>query len=235
MKKLIRIGVEKLNLVHSTEMRGSIWSYGLVILIVAIAFSGSVCLATTKTAEDPHSKTEQIELVKTLRRGGNLLFFRHERTDGFFKRTAKLSFKDCQSQRNLSAAGVASAKEIGLSLQFLEIPINEVWTSQMCRTIDTAKNLVGHYKVSKVFHSTRDKEKLRANLESLINGLVPKTSNNILVGHLGHIRLLYNQDVLEGDALVLSRRAGKVEVLGVLQSGHWNGLVMDKLNRVPGL
>jgi phosphohistidine phosphatase SixA len=49
-----------------------------------------------------------------------------------------LDLNDCQTQRNLSEEGRAQARRIGEFFQLQGVPVNMVWSSQWCRTRETA-------------------------------------------------------------------------------------------------
>jgi hypothetical protein len=77
-------------------------------------------------------------LVAELRKGGYVLYMRHTSTD-FSKNDANMtSFEDCASQRPLLDKGRAEARDIAGHLKRLGIPIDKVYASPFCRTVETA-------------------------------------------------------------------------------------------------
>jgi hypothetical protein len=82
-------------------------------------------------------------LLNMLRQGGYILYARHgEATVGEDQRN--LSFRDCNTQRNLSMYGRRQAVYYGEILRSLNIPISyPVISSPFCRAIETAKLAFG--------------------------------------------------------------------------------------------
>lgn len=82
-------------------------------------------------------------LVNALREGGLILYFRHASTD-FGQNDDQMSgYEDCAKQRNLTDRGRAEAREIGVSLKRLELPVGDVLASPFCRTMETARLIFG--------------------------------------------------------------------------------------------
>lgn len=77
-------------------------------------------------------------LLRELRRGGYVIYFRHTATDFSKRDDAMKSFDDCDNQRLLSAQGRADARRIGEAIRTLKLPLGEVLASPMCRTMDHA-------------------------------------------------------------------------------------------------
>jgi hypothetical protein len=83
------------------------------------------------TAADPG-------LVEELRKGGYVLYIRHTSTD-FSKNDQRMaSFEDCANQRPLTDKGRDEARAIAGHLKRLGIPIDKVYASPFCRTVETA-------------------------------------------------------------------------------------------------
>lgn len=82
-------------------------------------------------------------LVNALREGGLILYFRHASTD-FGQNDDQMSgYEDCAKQRNLTDRGRAEAREIGVSVKRLELPVGDVLASPFCRTMETARLIFG--------------------------------------------------------------------------------------------
>jgi hypothetical protein len=72
-----------------------------------------------------------------LRKGGYVLYLRHTSTD-FSKDDAKsTSFEDCANQRPLTDKGRDEGRAIAGHLKRLRIPIDKVYASPLCRTVET--------------------------------------------------------------------------------------------------
>jgi len=50
----------------------------------------------------------------------------------------RFDLNDCRTQRNLSEEGRAQAQRIGAFFRRQSVPVNGVWSSQWCRTRETA-------------------------------------------------------------------------------------------------
>jgi broad specificity phosphatase PhoE len=79
-------------------------------------------------------------LVERLRSGGHVLMLRHALAPGTGD-PAGFRLEDCATQRNLSDAGRAQARAIGVSLRARGIERARVYSSQWCRCLETAQLL----------------------------------------------------------------------------------------------
>ena len=68
---------------------------------------------------------------------GTIVLFRHALAPGGGD-PAGWRLNDCSTQRNLSAEGRAQAQRIGEAFQLRNIDVGNVWSSQWCRTRETA-------------------------------------------------------------------------------------------------
>ena len=83
------------------------------------------------------------QLVAALRQGGYVLYIRHTSTD-FSRNDAKMtSFEDCASQRPLTDKGRDEARAVAGHLKRLGIPVDRVYASPFCRTVETAMLVFG--------------------------------------------------------------------------------------------
>ena len=82
-------------------------------------------------------------LVAELRRGGYLLYFRHTSTDFSQNDARSRGFDDCANQRNLTDAGREEARAIGTAVRKLDLPVDKVIASPLCRTMETARLAFG--------------------------------------------------------------------------------------------
>jgi hypothetical protein len=84
----------------------------------------------------------EADLIDVLRQGGYHLFFRHAITDGEDPRKVNPpneTLANCASQRLLNDAGRAQARQIGLTITQLGIPVGDVYASPFCRCEETAR------------------------------------------------------------------------------------------------
>lgn len=84
-------------------------------------------------------------LVDALRGGGYNIYFRHAATDwsqdDHIEAPGDWTSCDSTRMRQLSDAGRATAKRIGRALRRLSIPIGPIFSSEYCRTRETARHM----------------------------------------------------------------------------------------------
>src|SRR4051794_20726812 len=81
--------------------------------------------------------------VTLLRRGGNVLVFRHAATDPSQADAQRFRYTQCSRQRNLDDRGRAQARAIGRAVRVMRVPIGRVLASPYCRTVQTARIAFG--------------------------------------------------------------------------------------------
>lgn len=134
------------------------------------------------------------ELVRQLRAGGHVLYFRHAATD--WTQNDKVSkagdWRSCDGarMRQLSDAGRDTAAAIGGALRALAIPVGEVLSSEYCRCVDTARLFaLGQVRATTGIMNLRSQEFVGGhaaavrNARALITRPVPPGTNRIMVGH----------------------------------------------------
>jgi broad specificity phosphatase PhoE len=182
-----------------------------------------------------HADPAEAKLIDALKMGGYVLFMRHERTE--LDKTADdqpLNFADCASQRELSPAGVESAKEIGAAMKNIGITVSKVYASPYCRTVDTATYALGKpevvMKLSGLAQSTDvfDMEKVGVYLKEFMSGLHPKKGENIgISAHFGNMKAAYGIHVHEGDMAVFQEVGGVLTHVGTIHPASWSDYVHD--------
>jgi phosphohistidine phosphatase SixA len=101
--------------------------------LLALAAAAFLPRTTAAAADDP--------LLDRLRAGGLVLLMRHASTDPGTGDPPGFRPDDCATQRNLSEAGRAQARQIGARLRAGRVPVDRVLTSRWCRCRDTAELL----------------------------------------------------------------------------------------------
>jgi phosphohistidine phosphatase SixA len=143
-------------------------------------------------------------LVRDLKRGGYVIFFRHAMTNWNERDQAEADFSNRALQRNLSEAGQREAASIGQSLKVLEIPIEKVLVSPMWRCRDTAQFAFGDYDTTgALFWKGPSYREARIKMLSTS----PAAGKNlVLVGHQDQlipiVPGLKRDQLMEGDALI---------------------------------
>lgn len=94
------------------------------------------CLAVPALAQG-HAFIPEASLLPMLRAGGLNLYIRHAITDRSQMDTGRRG--DRAGQRNLSEAGRQQAIRLGQAIRALNIPVDEVLTSEVFRALDTAE------------------------------------------------------------------------------------------------
>ena len=98
------------------------------ILICLLAISGGAGLGTAHANTLKHER-ESIH--------ANIVFMRHALAPGFGD-PARFDITDCNSQRNLDAAGRRQARQAGAALARSGIEIYQILSSRWCRCTETA-------------------------------------------------------------------------------------------------
>jgi phosphohistidine phosphatase SixA len=133
-------------------------------------------------------------LVKELQKRGYIIYFRHGLTSNFGEKdVSDGDLADCSVQRNLSDAGQAQTKEIGLAFTSLKIPVGEVYSSPYCRSVDTARNIFGKATKSKALHFAihlrhADRARITQELLDLLGSVPPRGTNVAMVSHTANLQ-----------------------------------------------
>ena len=130
------------------------------------------------------------EALKILKKGGNVLYFRHTSTNHLEKDT---NFSSCKGQRNLSEQGIEEAKKIGKAFVAYKILIGEVLSSPVCRCKDTARLAFKKFKIVKelkpsTFFDSEESKKLALFLKEELKKKPEQGKNNIIIGHSGNLK-----------------------------------------------
>jgi phosphohistidine phosphatase SixA len=182
-----------------------------------------------------HLSQETHDLVKRLQSGSLVIFFRHERTELSKTRDDLTRYDDCSSQRNLSPAGIESAKNTGEVFRILKIPVGEVRASPICRTMATAHFAFGKAAADEGLLAVpggapRPFPEIASDLKKRIEDFAnaPNKSNAVLIGHFHNPEALSGIFPEEGEALVYERAlSGDVKVLGRMTAAGWTDVIHD--------
>lgn len=132
----------------------------------------------------------------------------------------------------LSPTGIASSQETGLAFKILNIPIETVFTSPICRSEDTAQLAFKQFKVTNQLmvqnkEMSRTKDDVSRDLKTLVNQPHNSIQNVVLIGHLGNVMGL-KELPSEGEAIVL-KPDGKsgITIVGRILAAQWGDIVRD--------
>lgn len=216
------------------KMKSALGLLAAVMLypVSALAQHGGQAPATVPASSAMRVK----DLIPLLQKGGHILLLRHERTavqspDDDFSKPAT----DCFSQRNLSVAGVASARQTGEALAALKIPIENVLATPMCRGMETARHMFGRATphAALMHHDITGKRTLdiaAAEFSHLVEQTHPATGNIVMVTHGGHLSKAFGARMIEGSFVVLAKQgAGKWAVIGTFHGSELDPWARDAL------
>src|SRR6056297_4084712 len=119
---------------------------------------------------------------------------------------AHFDVKDCSTQRNLDTRGRAQARRIGEMMRAAGVEFDAVWTSQWCRSRDTAILLdMGEVRefppINSHFAGRGDRAAQRqATLEAITEQ--PEGARLLLVSHFVNINALTGQGASSGEIIV---------------------------------
>lgn len=160
-------------------------------------------------------------LWRRLREGRLVVLMRHAATVPGIGDPPGFELATCATQRNLSDAGRASARQIGEAFRRHGIPVEKVLSSRWCRCLDTARLAFGRVEPAPMIDSMfRDdaaagQRKLRALRDYLRT--FKGEGNLVLVTHDVNIRALANEGVAQGDMVIAAIGTdGSLKVLGTI-------------------
>lgn len=129
---------------------------------------------------------------------------------------ANLRIGDCSTQRNLDERGRNQARDIGAALRDRSIEFDAIFSSQWCRTLETAELLgIGPVVEAPSLNSFFQDFSTRDNQTKQTLDLISKSEGRLLlVTHQVNISALTGQSTRSGEILVIRSDATGVEVLG---------------------
>jgi broad specificity phosphatase PhoE len=119
---------------------------------------------------------------------------------------AHFDVNDCRTQRNLSAQGREQSRQIGAQLKSLGVKPTQVWSSQWCRSAETAELMgLGEVKplpaLNSFFQNPSVGPAQIAALQRFIRELDPKGGPYVMVSHQVVVSGLNNTFVGSGDGV----------------------------------
>ena len=160
----------------------------------------------------PRAALEGTALVRALRAGGMTLYFRHGATVNSEVDREPADLARCETQRNLSEAGRATARAIGARIAKLGIPVGEVLASPYCRTMETARLIAGRATASRAALGgmTEHGKPDYSELDRILATSPAAGSVRVVVSHSHVFRALAGLPFLdEGEAAVLRPDNGR--------------------------
>ena len=166
----------------------------------------------------------QIDLIKQMMSGVNILMIRHAYAPGSGD-PDNFKVGDCATQRNLDDRGREQARSIGDWLRSKGIKAAKVYSSQWCRCLETARLLdlgtVAELPALNSFYELpQDRESNIKALRSFIANLPVSGELIIMVTHFVAILEITGEGVSSGEGVVLKLKGkGTYDVLGRLSFG----------------
>jgi histidine phosphatase superfamily protein (branch 1) len=165
-------------------------------------------------------------LVDELRKGGYVLYMRHTSTD-FSKDDAKSSsFEDCANQRPLTETGRDEARAVAANLKRLGIPVDRVYASPMCRTVETAMLAFGKAEKTPAARGgpvKSDDPKRYDGLKKLLATPPAPGKNNAIASHGNPFHAVFGPPYLAEGEIAAVRPGGSAgfEIAGRIRLADW--------------
>ena len=208
-----------------------------MMLVTPTVFAQAVPDGDAAQMPPPPARTSDVvrklspnALLAELRRGGYVIYFRHTSTD-FSQNDAKSrAFDDCSNQRNLTDAGREQARAINTAVGSLNLPIDKVIASPMCRTMETARLAFGKAEPVPAMRGAllpaADPNRYAA-LKQLFATPYPPGANLVIASHGNPFYGVAGPPYLhEGEGAVIRGLGnGSFEVVARIRVGDWQTLV----------
>ena len=149
------------------------------------------------------------EVLTSLKEGGKIIFIRHALAPGNGD-PENFDLNDCSTQRNLNQRGIEQSKFIGSIFIKNQIKIENVYSSEWCRCIDTAKFAFKNYETFSALNSFYDirfeanEERQITQLKEFINQWNSK-ENIIFVTHFVVISSMLNIGTSSGEIVITDK------------------------------
>lgn len=166
-------------------------------------------------------------LVDALRQGGYVIVLRHAETDKTRPDQPQVDLSNCDTQRILSPKGRLAARSIGSAIDALRIPIGEVYSSPLCRTMWTSELAFGHATqnpglLEPTLKNAGNAAKAAAVLRSLISIMLKSGTNAVIVTHGFNVKAIAGFQAAQGEAVIFKPSGdGKFEMVGRVLSSQW--------------
>ena len=157
------------------------------------------------------------DLWKLLESGGRVVLIRHAITTPGAGDPPGMRLDDCSTQRNLTDDGRRHARAIGEAFRARRIEIDRVLSSPWCRCFETARLAFGRAEVSQPLSNLFGRPENATSQVEALRALVAAHRGNgnlVLVSHGSTILALTGISPATGEMVVVTARAGRVDVEG---------------------
>lgn len=196
----------------------------LLLVVLALAACGGSPETQAETEAPP---SDPRDLVDALRGGGHVLYLRHAATDMMEVDVAGAPIEDCARQRNLTARGRDQARRIGEALRALEIPTEQVVSSEYCRCVETAELAFEQVVREPLLTGlpgpgVDDYDERVAALRELVGEPPAGRTNRVVVGHSKNLEAAADMSVDEGEtAVFVPLGGGGFRLAGRVPAAVW--------------
>ena len=159
------------------------------------------------------------KVLAALQEGEKLVFIRHAVAPGGGD-PENFNLRDCSTQRNLDSNGIFQAKKIGQFFKDNNIQIDQVLTSEWCRTKDTAFYAFEKYNTFNALNSffsvkfTQNRKKQMKDLKTFVTKWESK-KNIVFVTHYVVILEALDKAASSGEIIVADKNykvIGSIEI-----------------------
>jgi phosphohistidine phosphatase SixA len=203
------------------------------IAVSCIAIALGARAGTPTASPDAREALEGAALSAALARGGLTLYFRHGRTNFSQSDRDDDALANCAAQRNLSAAGRGDASAIGEAMRAMKLRISEVLASPYCRTLETARLMVGRAQVSRdvLGHMTTGGKPDYSALDRILASPPPQATLRVVVSHGNPFQALAGApELAEGEAAVVKGYRNRWVIVARIRPADWPALVAARLS-----
>ncbi|WP_026279764.1 histidine phosphatase family protein [Thioalkalivibrio sp. ALJ16] len=186
--------------------------------------AGLMGLLLLMTGSAGAEKLDAQALIERLQAGGLVVFWRHAATDRSHDDYDLSDMEDCEGQRNLSTHGREQARLVGEGFEHHGIAVEQVLTSEFCRSWETGHYAFGEYAVRFELYNLpiiRDEERREELIEGLVRYLNTPPENPqrniVVVGHDLNLRHAADVEIEEGEMAVFAPHAEGPRLLGTLK------------------
>jgi phosphohistidine phosphatase SixA len=185
------------------------------------------------------AKVDANALLAELRQGGLVVYFRHTRTlrqhdhEGRMRAAGTLDPDKCETQRNLSEAGLAEAQRQAEAVRRLGVPVGRVYSSRYCRAWQHAGYFASTLEYSEALTPDRTPEKAAA-LQVLLNTAPTQGTNTLLFGHGGVLWQATDYDSIESETFVFRpAKEGRARLVASIRMEEWEDLLAGRACCAP--
>ncbi len=169
-------------------------------------------LSTGWLAGNPAAARADEALWALLKAGGQVVLMRHAVTTPGVGDPQGMQLEDCGTQRNLSDAGRAHARQVGEAFRQRGVAVAQLISSPWCRCLETARLAFGMTPevspaLGNLFGRGDPGGRQVAQMKALVAAR-PATGNRVLVSHGSTIMALAGSSLGTAEMLVVTPQAG---------------------------